>query len=95
MDCVVLSRVETLLSVERSVDTTLDTDVADDSTAELDVPSEVAADVIADVETTLLTMTTLDRNEEIWLDASVARLATLDTPAEELESAETFCEIRV
>lgn len=92
-DWVVLSRVETLTSSDLAVDTTLDTDVAADSTAELDVPSEVAADVIADVEMVLLTTTSEERSEDIWVDATVAILATEDTPVEMLLSPEIIEEI--
>jgi len=95
LDWVVDSRVETLRSSDRLTETTLETEVVDDSTAELDVPSEVPADVIAEVEIRLLTITTELRNDEIWLEARVARLATLETPVEMLVSADLLLEIAV
>lgn len=95
LDWVVDSRVETLRSSDKLTDTTLETDVTDDRTAELDVPSEVPADVIAEVETTLLIITTELRNEDTCDDARVAMLVTLETPVERLVSADLLLEIWV
>jgi hypothetical protein len=95
LDWVVDSRVETLVSRETSVETTLETEVAAERTAELEVPREVPADVIADVDTTLLTTATELRNEDVWVDARVARLVTLERPLDVLVSAERLLEIAV
>lgn len=95
VELAVESSVETLTTADRSVETTLETEVAAERTAELDVPSEVPADVIADVDTTLLTVTIELRYEEICVDATVARLATAETPVDELESADTLLEMLV
>lgn len=95
VDRAVDSTVETLTSSDKSAETTLDTDVADESTAEMEVPSDVAAEVIADVETTLLTTTMVLKNEDVWVDATVARLATLETPDDVLVSDETLLEMLV
>jgi hypothetical protein len=89
------SKVETLASSDTSVETTLETDVTDDRTAEFDVPSDVPADVIAEVETAPLMRTTELRNVDVCVEASVARLATVDTPLDVLVSAERLLEICV
>lgn len=86
------STVETLVSIDTSVETTLETEVSADRVAELDVPNEVAADVIPEVEMTLLTVTNELSSELFCVEASVARLAAEDTPLDVLVSAERFAE---
>lgn len=89
---VVDRRTETLVSIDTSAETTLDTEVAAERTDEIEVPFDVPAEVIVEVETTLLTITIELRNEEFWVDATVAMLATVETPDDVLVSTERLLE---